>query len=337
MYNESMRSGLFTAFTLILLLPAVTEAQSLGLLGGENGNDFIVSVSPQYPAPNSQAALSFTSSIIDLTNASVTVAVDGKNIYQGSAHPVAVSLGRAGRVVDVTVTIISGGVSREQSLSIQPQDVVLVAEPISSAPVLYLGKPFVPAGGDVRVVAMANVRDASGKPIAPSALSYSWTVDDTRIANSSGIGKTAVIVASPFQYRLRAVSVVVTSQDGTLVGGAALSLSPKDPSVRVYENDPLLGILFDRAIVSDYAIRGAEATLSAAPFSFPTTSGLPLLRWFLNGDAAQTGNSITLRPTGSGEGTALLSLVASAGGNTNATMNIPLSFGAAPSTNFFGL
>lgn len=329
-----MRSGLFTILAAVLVLPVAAGAQALGEVGT---NDFTVTVSPQYPAPNSQATLSFTSSVIDLANSSVVVAVDGKDIYEGSVRPVAVSLGGTGRVTDVAVTVTSGDISYDQTLSIQPQDVVLVAEPISSAPVLYRGKPSVPTGGDVRVVAVANMRDASGRAINPSALSYAWTVDDTRISNSSGIGKSALIVASPFLYRLRAVSVAVTSQDGSLVGGASLSLSAKDPSVRVYENDPLLGILFDRAIVSGYAIRGAEATLYAAPFSFPTTSGLPLLRWFLNGDSAETGSSITLRPTGSGEGTASLSMVASGGGNTTATVIIPLSFGTAPSTNFFGL
>ena len=103
------------------------------------------------------------------------------------------------------------------------------------------------------------------------------------------------------------------------------------------ENDSLLGIRYDRALSNHYAIAGAESTLYAAPFSFPTTNGVPLLQWFLNGATAQTGNSITLRPTGSGEGDASLSLVASAGAYTTATANLSLSFGSKPGSNFFGL
>jgi hypothetical protein len=335
MYTRDMRLGLLTAFTLSLLLPLAADAQSL-TVGGANGDAYTVSVSPQYPLPNGQATLSFTSSVIDLANASVTVSVAGKNVYQGAVQPVAVPVGRTGSITDVAVTMVVNGASSRQDLSIQPQDIALVAEPVSSSPVLYPGKSAVPPGGDVRVVAVANVRGADGRAIGPSALSYSWTVDGTQIANSSGIGKSAIVVAAPFQYRLRAVSVVVTSQDGSLSGGAALSLSAGDPLVRIYENDPLLGILFNKAL-SRFSIPGAESTLYAAPFSFPTTSGAPLLQWFLNGTAAQVGNSITLRPTGSGEGSASLSLVASAGANTTATINIPLSFGAAQSTNFFGL
>ncbi len=331
-----MRSGLFIATTLALMMPALASAQSLSPIGGAGGDAFNISISPQYPAPNSQATLSFVSSTLDLANATLSVSVADKNIYQGSVRPVAVTVGMAGSVADVVVTIISNRVSHEQVVSIQPQDVVLIAEPVSSAPPLYLGKPSVPPSGNVRVVAVANIRDEDGASIPSSSLSYSWTVDGTQIANSSGIGKSAIIVASPFQYRLRAVSVAVTSQDKSLVGGASLSITAGDPVVRIYENDPLLGILFNRSL-SGYSLLGAEATLYGAPFSFPTTGGTPLLRWFLNGDAAERGSSITLRPTGSGQGSASLSLVASARGDVTATTILPISFGTTPSTNFFGL
>lgn len=116
-----------------------------------------------------------------------------------------------------------------------------------------------------------------------------------------------------------------------------MSLSAEHPFVRIYENDPLLGIRYDRAISGSYTISGAETTLYAAPFSLPTTGGAPFIQWFLNGSSAQTGNSITLRPTGSGEGNASLSLVASTGESNTATANLSLEFGAEPGTNFFGL
>jgi hypothetical protein len=185
---------------------------------------------------------------------------------------------------------------------------------------------------------MANFKDAAGKTLDPATLSYSWTVEDTQIANSSGIGKQVIIVASPLQYRERTVSVVVQNQAGGLVGGAELLLNPTEPSVRIYENDPLLGIRFDHALSSTYAIDQSEANLFATPFSLSTRGGAPIIQWFLNGASAQTGSSITLRPSGSGKGSAALSLTAGAGGTALATASLPLSFGAKPSTSlFFGL
>lgn len=320
----------------IFLLPSAVAAQSLdGSIG--NAEPFTVSVLPQYPLPYGQATLSFLSSTLDLTNAILTVTVGGKEVYTGNVRPVSVTLGKAGSVSSVAITVTSANTPYHYSFTIQPQDVSLIAEPIASVPALYLGKPLVPLEGSVRVVAMANVRDAAGKIVSPSSLSYQWTVDGTRIANSSGIGKSVLIVASPLQYRERSVSVSVQSQNGSLVGGADLSLIASEPLVRIYENDPLLGIRFDRALSDTYAILGTEATLYAAPFSFSLLGGAPKVTWFLNGASAQEGGSITLRPAGSGQGNASLSLTASSGAITSVTTSLPLSFGAKQSTNFFGL
>lgn len=330
-----MRTHLFLALAVILALPVTAGAQSLG--GPGDTSSFTLSISPQYPAPNSSASLSFVSSVLDLANATLSVSVGGKNIYQGSVQPVTVTLGKAGSVTNINATVTSAGTKYNQTLRVQPQDVVLVAEPISSAPPLYPGKSGVPLTGSVRVVAMANLKTAGGKSFDPATVSYLWTVDDTQIANSSGIGKSAIMVASPLQYRMRDISVTVTSSDGNLVGGDSLSVSAADPSVRIYENDPLLGILFGRALTNQFAVGAAETTLYAAPFSLPTTVGIPLIQWFLNGDPAQTGSTITLKPTGNGQGSASLSLVASVGSTAKATIDLPVSFGTKSSSSFFGL
>ncbi|MFA6278992.1 MAG: hypothetical protein WCS97_02570 [Candidatus Paceibacterota bacterium] len=327
------RALLVSSLSLLLFLPLAASAQAIGSMDA-----FTVTVDPQYPAPQSQAALSAVSSTLDLTGATMVVLVAGKEIYRGNVQPIAIPLGKAGSVTAVVVTMLAGGTSYSQTLSIQPQDVVLIAEPISSSPPLYPGKSLVPLEGDVRVVAMASLRDAKGKVVDPSTYSYAWTVDGAQIARASGIGKDTILVASPLQYRSRSVSVAVAGPGGSLVGGAALSLTPSEPLVRIYENDPLLGIRYERALPGSYSITDTEKTLYAAPFSFPTTGGVPFLEWFLNGSTAQTGSSITLRPTGSGEGSASLSLTASAGESARATTDLSLSFGAAAGGfNFFGL
>lgn len=327
---------IFALLSVALVLPAAAFAQtSLGNFTQES--PFTITVKPQYPAPYGQASITLISTTLELANMTMTVSLGGKEIYAGAVQPVRIPLGGAGSAANVKVTVSGGGLRYTQSVFIQPQDVVLVAEPVSSAPPLYPGKPLVPVEGSVRVVAMANLRDARGKVLDPAALSYSWTVDNTQIANSSGIGRQALLVASPLQYRARSVSVIVSSQDGNLVGGADLSLAPESPTVLVYRNDPLLGIRFDRALSGSYDINSAETTLYAAPFSFPTTSRKPSLEWFLNGASAQTGNAITLRPTGKGEGSASLSLMASTGDTTKAMAELSLSFGSSSGFNFFGL
>lgn len=317
---------LLRTFRLSLLVlfavPFMVSAQAFN-----NTDSFTVSVSPAHPSPFGKATLTPLSSSIDLANAVMKVLVNNKQIYQGNAKPIPIQLGPAGALVSVTVFITSNGSTVTKSVSVRPQDVAIIAEPVSSVPPLYPGKPLVPVEGNVRVVAVANIRGVNGKVIDPAALSYSWVVDATRIPSSSGIGRDTLLVASPLQYRSRDVSVTVQSQDGSVSGGSSLSLAPKEPSVLLYENDPLLGIRYDRAISGDYNIVDSEKTLYAAPYSFSTRKGGPVLKWFLNGVTAQTGNSITLRPTGSGAGSASLSLVASGEGAMRATAKMSLSFG----------
>jgi hypothetical protein len=298
---------------------------------------FTLSAEPKYPQPNSSVRVSALSASINLANATMDVTVGGSSLYRGAVRAVEVPLGAAGTQTTAHVTITANGERYSQSISVRPQDVVLVSEPRASAPALYPGKPAEPLDGNVRLVAVAGFRDGSGRTADASALSYAWTVDGAVQADASGIGKNAIIVATPLQYRDRTVSVIVQSQDGALVSGASLSLAPHEPIVRLYENDPLLGIRFGRALSSSYVITDAESSLYAGLYGFPTMVGTPSVNWYLNGESAQTGNTITLRPTGSGQGSASLSLVAAVGDTVRATANLLLSFGGASKTNFFGL
>lgn len=326
-----MRSIIFAALFL-LILPISVRAQTIG--STIDAQPVTLSILPQYPEPFGEVVVTPQSNSLDLTNSTMTVSVGGKNIYQGTVQPITVKLGKTGSITQVKVTLSTGGLTNSASAFIQPQDVILIAEPVSSAPPLYLGKPLVPIGGNVRVVAVANFKDARGAILKPSSLSYAWTVDNVQIGKSSGIGKSSLLVASPLQFRARTVSVTVTSSNGTLVGGSTISLVPQEPSVRIYRNDPLLGIQFNRALSGEYSITGAESSLYGAAFSFPVSGGTPLLEWSLNGTKAHTGNSITLRPSGSGEGAASISLTASSDGSGSATANLTVLFGKTASSLF---
>ena len=101
-----MRS-LLIALAFVLALPAVAAAQSLGGLG--DTSPFTLSISPQYPAPNSKAIVTTNSSTVDLGNATMNLFVAGKSVYKGDVQPVSITLGAAGSVTTVKVTVTSGG------------------------------------------------------------------------------------------------------------------------------------------------------------------------------------------------------------------------------------
>lgn len=293
---------------------------------------FTLGVAPTNPVPYGRVTVTPVPGSLELGSATMQVFADGKLVYQGNSKPVSVSLGSAGTLTTIEVTMTRGERSYTKTVSVRPQEVTLVVEPLSSAPSFYLGKPQVPIEGSVRVVALANLRTGSGVAINPANLAYNWVVDNRRIFSSSGIGKNTLLVAAPLQYRAREVSVSVKSLDGSLIGGESVTLTPQEPTVRIYESDPLVGILSSRAVSGTYAVAGKEKTLFAVPYSFPNnSSSRQSLSWTLNGSPAQTGPLITLRPTGSGEGSATLLLTASGGQTILKSARLNLSFGAAPS------
>lgn len=312
-------------------------AQTVDLSGTGGPPPITISLLPANPQPYGTAVLSVASNILDLANSTLVVSVAGKQVYKGNVQPVAITLGAPGSTNTTKATVTSGGQSYSQSLSVTPGDVSLVEEPISSAPPLYAGKPLVPISGQVRLVAITNFRTAGGSPINPANLSYSWSKDGSILGTASGIGKNTVIVSAPLQYRSSNISVTVSTQDTSEIGSATVSLAPQTPTVRVYANDPLLGIRFEHALGGSFAITDTEASFYAAPYSLSTTGAPPAISWFLNGSLAGSDTAITLRPTGSGGGNSSLTLSAKdSAGYGSATTNLSLTFGTK-SSNLFGL
>ncbi len=297
-----------------------------------------LSTNPTNPAPYETAVITTTSTVLDLSISTMVASVNGAKTYEGNVQPFSVTLGAPGAKTTVSVVITSGPKKYTQNLVFVPGDVALIVEPQSSAPPLYPGKPLVPLSGNVRVVAVTDFRTAAGVRISPSGLSYTWTIDDAVFQNYSGLGKDSVVASVPLQYRSRTVSVVVKTVDGTQIGEKTVRISGSEPSIRLYENDPLLGPRFERALSGTFTLAGSEVSFFGVPYSFGNGGGSPSMSWLLNGSAAQSGQILTLRPQGAGQGTASVSFSASkSSASENATSALIISFGKSSSGGLFGL
>ena len=315
----------FALIAAAFLLPSFAMAQSMLAVQGGAPQPLTLVVSPQNPSPGGTVTVTPQSTLINLADSTVTIYINGTQIYSGSAQPVAVTLGPSGSVTKIKAVALEGGSSFTATLALSPGSVSLVEEPLSYAPVLYAGKPLPGDGGSVRLVAVVDFRSSPTKPIPASALSYSWTVNGVALDNASGIGKSALVVDAPLEYRSENVVVSVESQDGSVTGGASVSITTDQPSMRIYADDPLQGILYDHALLGTATLTGSEGTFVAEPYSLSLAGGLPSIQWFLNGSAAQSGNTITLRPSGSGAGTASISVTS----GTSATASLDLTYGSS--------
>lgn len=274
----------------------------------DSTHSFSLSVSPRYPSSYQTVAVSAQSTDIDLAASTLKARVNGVVVYEGGVRPFNVALGAPGKETEISATLTTGGDVHTASITLAPADVALVIEPRATTPALYRGKPSVPLSGNVRIVAVTDFRDSNGVRIPPSDLIFSWTVEDTFLQANSGAGRDVLTVPAPFQYRTRPVSLVVKSKEGRFIGGASVTLSGNEPLIRIYENDPLLGVRFERSLRGTFSLNDAEISLFAAPYSFSLTGGMPSRKWFLNNRAADEGGVLTLRPEGNGAGKASVSV-----------------------------
>jgi hypothetical protein len=295
-----------------------------------------VSIQPSYPRPYDTVTIIPESSAFDLSTAQITVTVSGSVVNRTSgSEPTYITVGGPGSVANITVTAVTARGNYSKAISVRPADVALIVEPTSSIHPFYEGASLVATQGTVRLIAVPDLRTSGGAVIAPQNLVYTWRFGEQVLQSSSGIGKSVLTASAPPKYRDASVSVTVSTQDQTVVAQASAVISPADPSVRIYKSDPLLGPLFNAALPKSVALSDDEETLRAVPYYFASD---PSIAWRVNGQSGDSGKTITVRPTGSGSGKALLSANAQSGNPVqSARADISVSFGEQRSFGLFGL
>ncbi|KND50100.1 MAG: hypothetical protein AB203_03885 [Parcubacteria bacterium C7867-008] len=322
----------------------VLAALLIGLSGtpvhaqtAEIGQDpLMVSISPDFPRPYEAVTISPQSNLIDLSASTVSVSVNGVLIEKGSGTaPVQIQAGAAGVRTVVTVTAVNNGQTYTKEITIRPADVALIVEPVSVNHPFYRGASLVSSEGLLRLVALPDLRTTSGAPIPASSLVYTWRNGSQVLQDNSGIGKSVLTATAPVRYRDTTIRVTVATQDSSIVAEATAFISPTVPVIRIYQNDPLLGPLFNYALPAKITMTSEEQTFRAVPYYF---SGIPLMNWTVNGNQSQSGKDITVRSSGSGTGTALVGFNAkqtASGVIANSSLNI--NFGEKKSLGIFGL
>lgn len=293
-----------------------------------------VSVSPENPKPYDTVTVTPDSTLVNLSAAKLTVSVNGKVVESGGGvQSVPVTVAGPGERTSITVSASVGGQTYTKQVTLRPADVSLIVDPVSTTHPFYRGAALTAPQGRVRVIALADLRSSPGARINPSSLSYTWKWGDKVLADQSGIGRSILSVSAPVRYRDAQITVTVATVDSTIVAQSSTLVSPVDPLVRIYRNDPLMGPNFNRALTDGYSMSSQEEAFRGVAYFFGT---VPSLSWSVNGQSASTDREVTVRATGSGEGNATLSLNAkSSDTGISASQGLSVHFGAKK-TNIFG-
>jgi hypothetical protein len=324
-----MRYG--ALLSLLFFGAAFAHAQTLG------ADPLTVDITPANPAPYQAITITPHSTLIDLSASTVTVTVNGAVVSKGSGGAgVSATVGGPGAATTIVVSADGPDGSYSKSTTIRPESVALVEEPTSTTHPFYGGGALIAPEGRVRLIAMPDFVSANGARVSGETLVYSWKLGDQLLQGSSGIGKSVLLVSAPVQYRDADITVTVSSQDGSLVGSASLTLTPLSPTLLIYRNEPLLGPLFDEVASNPYTMEGDEDSFRAVPYFFASA---PSITWDVNGSNNGTEPVVTVRTTGASAGTAVLTATANqAGTYETAEDSRTIPYGASSSGGgIFGL
>lgn len=289
--------------TLLLLLSAAlfihsAPAYAQFTLPGFS-TDLTLKTTPEYPSPGESVRLSARSVLLDLSASKITWYVNDVLAASGiGVSELTVTAGPLGS--ETRIRALVGGQSANASATgtLRPTEVDILWEGDSYVPPFYRGRTLPTAGGRVRLYAIPRFqRPGSSSTVPADELIYTWRNDNRIMERASGQGKNMALLDGPTLFGSNTYSVEIRTSDGELRGFASVRIPSAEPVPILYENHPVFGVLYHRALESGTSIPEVEVTLSAVPYFAPVQnpdSGLLLYEWRVNN--AIVANSLT-RPS----------------------------------------
>ncbi len=185
------------------------------------------------------------------------------------------------------VVIIVWLITSQLTLAQSTNQVDLLWEADTYRPPFYRGHSQASPESEVKVVADAHFYNSRGVAIADSQLDFQWEKDARRISSFSGPGGRELVFTADVAGLAHEIKVTITSPDGTSLTRKIL-IPVDEPQIRLYEDNPLIGTIYGRAIAEPLVLNQSEITLIAEPYFF-SADQIKAKRlqfaWFLNNKA----------------------------------------------------
>lgn len=280
--NFLTTSLLLIGFLLISISPTYAQLEIPNI-----ESSVFISTVPQYPKPGDTVQIYAQSVFYDLPQTNNTWTVNGKVVAQGigvtEGSFVAGALGSRNVIVFQANSDTSNASARK---TIIPTEIDLLYESDSLVPPFYRGRALPSEGSSVRVLAMPRFLNSSGNPVSQNSLIYTWKRNGSVVASASGRGRGVAVFPSPVLFGADVISVDVTTTDGTMTGSATINISSTKPLLLLYEDHPLFGVMYHKALGPTTFVPESEATFVAVPYYISATNSSDntlIYDWTVNG------------------------------------------------------
>jgi len=266
-----------------------------GLLGA--ARSITITMTPAHPGPHTAVHLTAQSSVFDLERSSLIWSTDGSVLAQGvGVTEIDVTAQDLGSKTTVSVEVTAPDVvPATATVHIIPTQVDLLFDTDAYTPPFYRGHDLPSAGTTLILQALPHFVLPGGSELRSGDLTYTWRRNGQVMGSVSGRGKSAIVVPSPVLYAHDVLSVEVESSDGSMSGEASMTIAAEDPTLVLYEDNPIFGVLYGFAFGPTAFVAKAETTLTAIPyFASARTLKDPLLDyvWRVNGVRVTTDPSV---------------------------------------------
>lgn len=268
-----------------------------------------ISLAPQNPGPNTRVSIDIKNYSTDLDRATITWSLNGKQMQKAiGLTRFEFQTGALGTPssIDIIVTTSAGKTIRK-NITIRPSEIDLVWETSGYTPPFYKGRSRYVNQGFVTIVAIPNMVGKNGQKLNPKNLVYKWSVDGEVQGSDSGYGKSSYSFRGSIVPNSTEISVEASSLSDGTQAKASLELDPERPEIIIYKDDPIYGVLYNKALLGNFTMTEDEATFVSVPYFFSGKTPLvPHLEyaWSMNGadiSGVAKKNKVTLRRSGQNE------------------------------------
>ncbi len=270
-------------------------------------------INPEIPKPEEDVTITLEVYSFDINSTLITWTVDGKQVEKGvGIKKFKFKAKKAGQKTTVTALVEpSDRPSITKTFSFATGEVDLLWQSDVYVPPFYKGKSMYAPEANLTFVAMP--RTSSGL-VNPKETIFNWRINYNNDAENSGFGKNSYAYEGPII--LKPVEVSVETKDAKnsdAVASADIVVENRQPFAIFYENHPLYGVLFNKALRGSVSLAKNDFGLSAYPYFESIAnknSGLEY-NWEIDAVGAPiptNQNTITLRKNSGNQGRSVIQL-----------------------------
>jgi len=174
-----------------------------------------------------------------------------------------------------------------RSFDFDPKKIIIVWESKTNTPPFYKGKPFYSKESNLILNAI-NIDQPN--PLTNVYNNYTWKVDSTVKGKDSGVGyssyvhKGDILGLEPlFTVTMSGISSAKDKAVTSYESQSQLRVQAFTTEIFTYEKSPLLGVLFNKMVKTQYKLNKSEATIVSYPVNYSLSSSLSgIYEWYIN-------------------------------------------------------